>query len=306
MTNFFCFIFLGTLGWGISLSLIKILLPSLTPTEIVLYRTLIGAISLISIIFIWKIKIQKFRLLIIDGLIIGIFNMAIPLYLTSFAEKNISSALASIISGLTPLCTFLLGIFCFPTQDKFNYINILSILFGLLGIIIINYDFTLTNQSFIDIIALLLTCISYGIAANYLKYYAKTDNILLISAMAAVFTTFLMLIMKLFFENHSWNMPHSFLEIFSLLWLGVIGSGISLFLYFYLIQNSSAFLATMITYLITITGVIIAIVFLNETINNVSLIGCLCLIVSVLLINHFKQIFLYIKKMNPFTSTNSN
>src|SRR5580704_1400963 len=101
MANLFSFLFLGTLGWGISLYLMKILLVSLTPTEIVLYRMAIGATSLFILAKILKLKTDNIRGLILDGIIVGTFNMTLPFYLTTFAVRNVSSSLASVINGLT-------------------------------------------------------------------------------------------------------------------------------------------------------------------------------------------------------------
>ena len=56
-------------------------------------------------------------------------------------------------------------------------------------------------------------------------------------------------------------------QIMALLWLGMIGSGLCLYLYFYLIKNAGAVFASMVTYLMTITGVIAGVVLLRETLS---------------------------------------
>ena len=124
MLNLFYFLFLGTLGLGGSLYLIKILLISLTPTEIVLYRMLIGTISLLILTVILKLKICNYKFLLIDGLVLGIFNITLPYYLISFAEQTIPSALAAVMNGLTPVFTFLLGM-CFFSNQTFNIFKFL-------------------------------------------------------------------------------------------------------------------------------------------------------------------------------------
>ena len=109
MLNWICFLFLGTFGWGVSLYLIKILLFSLNPIEIVLYRMAIGSIFLILLTRLSQLKISNVNYLLRDGLIVGVFNITIPYYLTTYAEQSFPTSLAAIVNNLTPMFTFLLG-----------------------------------------------------------------------------------------------------------------------------------------------------------------------------------------------------
>ncbi len=301
MTNVFSFLFLGTLGWGISLYLMKILLVSLTPTEIVLYRMAIGAASLFILAKLLKLKTDNIRGLILDGIIVGTFNMTLPFYLTTFAVKNVSSSLASVINGLTPLCTLILGIMFFSSKQRLGVLNLLSIVFGFIGIIIINSDVSIYQGSAVELVALLATTLSYGITANYFKYYARTKDPILVSAVSALVSAMTMLLFKCATESsiNYWGMPQDIPQIIALLWLGVIGSGFCLYLYCSLIQNAGAVFASMITYLMTITGVIMGVVFLHETISSQVIIGCLFIFCSLILVNHaslFEKIFVSISK----------
>lgn len=301
MANVFSFLFLGTLGWGISLYLMKILLVSLTPTEIVLYRMAIGAASLFILAKILKLKTDNIRGLIMDGIIVGTFNMTLPFYLTTFAVRNVSSSLASVINGLTPLCTLILGVVFFSSKQKLGVLNLVSIVLGFIGIIIINSDVSIYQGSAVELIALLATTISYGITANYFKYYARTKDPILVSAVSAFVSAITMLVFKCATEppTSHWGMPQDMHQIIALLWLGVIGSGFCLYLYCSLIQNAGAVFASMITYLMTITGVIMGVVFLHETISPQVMIGCIFIFFSLILVNHtplFEKIFVSISR----------
>lgn len=301
MANVFSFLFLGTLGWGISLYLMKILLVSLTPTEIVLYRMAIGAVSLFILAKIFKLKTDNIRGLILDGIVVGTFNMTLPFYLTTFAVNTVSSSLASVINGLTPLCTLILGIMFFSSKQKLGILNLLSIVLGFIGIIIINSDVSIYQGSAVELMALLATTISYGISANYFKYYARTKDPILVSAVSALVSAITMLIFKWATESslNYWGMPQDIPQIIALLWLGVIGSGFCLYLYCALIQNAGAVFASMITYLMTITGVIMGVIFLHETISQQIMIGCTFIFFSLILVNHapwFEKLFVSISR----------
>lgn len=291
MTSWVAFVFLGTLGWGISLFLIKIMLVSLTPLDIVLYRMIIGACSLIVLIKYFRIRITNYIHLMKDGFIVGMFNMAIPFYLTSYAEKHIASVLAAIMNGLTPLFTCLLSISLFATQQPFNFFHLMSIVFGMVGILMMHIESVLNTGQMKDLFALLGVSVSYAIAANYIKTVANTKEPLLLAAVAAIFTVIIMLACKLVaHEMWQWNVPVNALQVSALLWLGVIGTGFSLYLYCFIIQKLGAVVASMITYLMVITGMLTGSLLMKESITSMMFIGSFCIVMSLVFAIHQDQI----------------
>lgn len=302
MVHYLNFLFLGTLGWGVSLYLIKILLPVLSPAEIVFYRMLIGAVTLCLLSKILYLKINNWRGLIIDGFILGLFNMSLPFYLTTYSEKSISTALSAVINGLTPLFTFMVAKILFQ-KNEFNRVNLISILLGFLGIILINVDYHLFQHgNFLGLCTLILASICYAISANYVQIRAKTENPLILSAVATLLSSMMLLLWRLIIDGaFRWHLPKEWPQWLALLWLGMFGSGICLFLYCLLINKKGSVIASMITYLMTITGVLVGIYFLQETFSTMSLIGCIFIVCSLLMINHGKLIFtlldrFYVKK----------
>lgn len=297
MLNLFLFLFLGTLGWGVSLCLIKILLVSLTPTEIVFYRVLIGSFSLFAILLLLRLKPHKLKDLFQDGLILGLFNMALPFYLTTLAEKTVSSALASVLNGLTPLCTFLLG-FCFYSErPTFRIFNCLSLVLGFLGVVLINFDTLRGGGQVFHILAMLGTCFSYGIAANYLKTHSHGKDPLWVSAFAASISSLIMLSFQL--KNGpliSWHYPRTGIQLAALIWLGLVGSGLSLYLYCLLIRRMGAVIASMTTYLMTVTGVFLGVVLLDERMSWIVILGCTFILLSLLMMNHTGSLERFFKR----------
>lgn len=287
MINVSLFLFLGTLGWGTSLYLVKILLGSLSTTDIVLYRALIGTISLFALAKFFRLKVENYKYLLLDGLVVGIFNMALPFYLTAEAEKTVSTSLAAVLNGLTPLFTFLLGYFWFASKQSFNFFNLLSVLLGLIGVGLVNYDAMQAQANFFGILAMVVTAFSYGLAANYVKVYSKTKEPVLIAAMATAVSLVCMFLIKLGSgEIATWGKPASLVELSSLIWLGIVSTGLCLYFYCLLIKRISAVKASMVTYLITFTGVAMGLIFLAEELSTLALSGCVCILVSLIAVNH--------------------
>ena len=287
MINLLCFIFLGTFGWGGSLFLIKILLVSLSPDEIVLYRMAIGALSLFLLAKLLKIKVNNPRALLFDGVVVGAFNMTIPCYLITHAELFVTSSLGSVINGLTPAMTFVIGVAFFRSGEKVSFINIISLLLGFVGILVVNSDVMLTQGAMWGVFALVGACIAYGVNANYFKYYARTKEPILVAAMASLVSALIMLVVGI--SSHSslhWNLPTTTGQLMAILWLGIIGTGLSLFVYCLLIKRVGAVFASMITYLMTVTGIVMGVLFLHESISFTQMLGSLLIIGSLVLYNH--------------------
>lgn len=296
MINWLYFIFIGTIGWGASLSIIKVLLNSLDPVEIVIYRMVIGAATLFLIAFFMRARERNLKGWLIDGIVVGTFNMSIPYYLTSFAETSMSSSITAVINALTPLFTVLLGMAAFSTTIKINKYQIISFVLGISGVILIESGLTIGTGTLSDVAAMLLTCACYAISANYFKYKARTKNPLLISALAALISAITMLMVKLGYQPGSiWHVPHGTLEMASLAWLGVIGSGVTLYLYCALIVRAGPVFVSMVTYLMTLTGFLIGVIYLHETLTIHALLGCALIILSLLLLNHSTQIARFIR-----------
>ena len=113
-----CVLFIGTIGWGISIHIMKLLIVILTPAEIVLYRMAIGTMTLFLLATIMESRVHNIKDLLIDGIVVGTFNMSIPVDFTTYAVQTVSSSLASIINGMTPLFTLLLGVFIFNCRQE--------------------------------------------------------------------------------------------------------------------------------------------------------------------------------------------
>jgi len=276
------FLFLGTFGWGISLSLIKFLLLTIDPLEIILYRMMIGSFTLVLILLFLRIPITNIKRGVLDGLVLGTFNIAIPYYLTTLAEREVPSSLVSILNALTPLFTLLIGVYCFPRKKTINYFIIISVFFGLIGSFLVQTEFYINGQSRLGFFYTISACLSYAVAANYMSVNQKNHPIVT-ATIAAFFSVILLLAYKLFFQQIThWSFPHSIFQNMALVWLGMIGSGISLYIYCYLLKQKGAVVASSITYLITATSVMVGILLLHEQFSIYSLIGLTLIFISLI------------------------
>jgi drug/metabolite transporter (DMT)-like permease len=71
----------------------------------------------------------------------------------------------------------------------------------------------------------------------------------------------------------------------SILWLGILGSGVAVIMLYYLIHEIGPTRASMVTYLFPVGGVILGVIFLNEELSWQLLVGAALIILSLIVAN---------------------
>ncbi len=99
--------------WGSSFLLMKIALGELDPFQISFYRIFIG------MIFINSLRIKKIKITSTDHFytaIVGMLWMSLPFYLFAESEKTITSSLAGLVNGSTPIFISMFAVIFFKQK----------------------------------------------------------------------------------------------------------------------------------------------------------------------------------------------
>ena len=101
-------LFFLSLVWGSSFILIKKALVSFSPDIVAGLRIFLSFLFFIPIVFIrWKkINWKLFKYY----LVIGLFGNGLPAYLFPLAETKISSSIAGVLNGLSPIFAVILAV----------------------------------------------------------------------------------------------------------------------------------------------------------------------------------------------------
>ena len=134
--NWISFIFLG-LVCGSTFMWIKLALREVNPTTLVFFRVLFAGIGL-SVYFLLNRRKLQLRWWWVYAFI-GLFNVALPFVLISWAETHISSGLASILNSTFPLFTMAIASI-FYKEDKLTLTRGLALMLGFLGVFILSYQ----------------------------------------------------------------------------------------------------------------------------------------------------------------------
>ncbi len=241
--------------WGTSFILIKKGLVGLTEFQLGSLRIVLTSIILFSIGFRSVKKIQKkhWKWIAISGFVSSFF----PPFLFAMAQQKIDSAVASILNSLTPLLTFVVGVFFFRILSTKR--QVAGVLIGLLGtllLIFVNSDVK-GSQQFQYSFLIVLASLGYAFNANIIKKHLSD-----ISALAVTTGSFLFIVIPglvvLYFSGFFQAISHSEAMQISagyVLILSLIGTAFAKVVFNKLIQISSPIFGSSVTYTMPIVAV---------------------------------------------------
>jgi drug/metabolite transporter (DMT)-like permease len=282
--HWIAFIALGII-WSSSFLWIKIGVQEVGPTSLVAFRMLFGVLSAAAVAFYQKDKWPRDWKTWGIYAILGPTSLAIPIFLISWGEQTIDSAVASILNATVPLFTLIIAHF-FLHDDKMNPQKIIGLLTGFAGIIILlSKDlFTSAHNSAIGQAAVILAALFYaGSAVLTRKVAAHVQGAVRGAAPLLTATIFMWAIVP--FTESPFKVPTLPITWVAALWLGVLGSGIAMILNYYLLHEIGPTRASMVTYIFPPGGVILGVIFLNEQLSWQLFAGAILIIASLVVVN---------------------
>ena len=260
--------------WGSSFLMMKYALEELDAYNISFYRILIGMLF-INILNFKKTNFpirKHFQLSLV-----GILWMSFPFYLFAKAEETITSSLAGLINGSTPIFISLIAVLIF--KNKILNKQIIYLLTGFIGIYFVSFGFSNVFEDFnLGAMLALLASVSYGFAANIVQSLIKEYGSLQTLKIALRYATVISFI--LLNVNSSLSVPTYEISLFPILMLGIGSSGIAFLSFYNLIDDVGAIAGSITVYIIPIFSMIFGYIFLNETTQLIQLIGIVTVIMS--------------------------
>ena len=275
------YILLTTLAliWASAFFNIKIATYSYGPTTIALLRVFFGAIPVILLCIFKKIKIEAFSKDWYWFATIGLINLVIPFFLIAYGVKTVQSNLAAILMSTTPLSSTILGHF-FIKKEKINFLKTIGVLIGFAGIVYLFSDNLLINENnFASALLILVgsTCYVIGGVLTLKISRKKNENV---TASILIWATIILIPITFIFEK-PWNLNPSIPSTISLIYLGVVSTGIAWLLRFRILKNNGLVFQSQVAYLIPIFGIILSYIFLREIITPKVLIALIAVIIGI-------------------------
>ena len=278
--SFFDYILLTILAliWASAFFNIKIATYSFGSITIAFLRVFFGALPVLLLCYFKNIRIEAFSKDWYWFALIGFINLVAPFFLIAYGVKSVQSNLAAILMSTTPLSSTILGHF-YTKNEKFNFIKTFGILIGFAGIIYLFSDNLLINENnFISALLILLgsTCYVIGGVLTLKISKKKNENV---TGSILIWAIIILLPLVIFLEK-PWNLNPSIESTISVIYLGVVSTGIAWLLRFKILTKNGLIFQSQVSYLIPIFGMILGYVFLKELITSKIIVSLLAVLVG--------------------------
>jgi drug/metabolite transporter (DMT)-like permease len=268
--------------WSSAFFNIKIATYSYGPVTIAFLRILFGAIPVVSLCLFKKIKIEAFSKDWHWFALIGMINLVIPFFLIAYGVQKVQSNLAAILMASTPLSATVLAHF-FTSNEKINYKKIFGVLLGFSGIVFLFSDNILINDNnFLSALIIFFASTFYVIGGLLTLKISNKKNENVTASILIWGTIFLIPITA--FTEKPWNLNPSIDSTISVIYLGVVATGLAWLLRFRILKTNGLVFQAQVAYLIPIFGIILGYIFLNELITPKVLISVVAVIIGIYLV----------------------
>lgn len=253
--------------WGASFLFIKNGLEFLTPIGVVFGRCALGAITLILIAWIRKIKLSKDVRIWGHLLVISLLLNVIPGFLYAFAETKVTSILAGIINAVTPLMTVLF-ILLIHREDKPKPMQLLGLAIGFVGVMIVMGIWNGLGSNPLGYVLCLFGAVTcYGISFPYSRRFVMPKKLEPTSMATMQLICATIVLLPGFLIDGIAKDEYKVVPVLSMLALGIFGSGIAYIWNFEIIAAAGAAIASSVTYITPVVAVIAGVLFLGESVT---------------------------------------
>ena len=272
--------------WASAFFNIKIATYSFGPVTIAFLRVFFGAIPILLLCYYKKIKIEAFSKDWHWFAMIGFINLVAPFFLISYGIKSVQSNLAAILMSTTPLSSTILGHF-YTRNEKFNLVKTFGILIGFSGIVFLFSDNLLIDENnFSSALLILLgsTCYVIGGVLTLKISKKKNENV----TGSILIWAIIILIPLVGFIEQPWNLEPRLDSTISVIYLGLVSTGIAWLLRFKILVNNGLIFQSQVSYLIPIFGTILSYIFLKELITIKVLVSLIAVVVGIYFVKKAK------------------
>ena len=270
--------------WGSSYLFIKLAVDDFGTFTLVALRLVVGAALLWVVIRIARQPLPRERRIYGHLLVMALINITIPFVLITWAEQSVESSLAAILTSPVPLFAIILSSLFLP-DEPMRVNGVVGLVVGFIGVVIItSRGLTGEAGSVTGEIALLGAAFSYACGAVYSRRNVRGLPPMIPAVFQVTFAALITGVLALLLEQ-PWTVQPDAEAIFSILWLGILGSGLAYLAVFRLFAHWGATRTTLVAYLIPVVGIALGYLVLQEPIDASIVLGTALVIAGIGLVN---------------------
>ncbi|MHB1166692.1 MAG: DMT family transporter [Candidatus Nanopelagicales bacterium] len=253
--------------WGGSFYFIKLGLVALSPAGVALSRLVLGLATMLVISVITRTRLPP-RWSWGPLFVAALLMTSVPWLLFAYGEQHVSSALAGVINGATPLMTLMAILIAFP-EEKPTRRRIAGLAVGFAGVLVVMGAWQgLGAGTWLGIAASTVAIACYGVSFPYVRRHlasgAPTRTIAPIALATGLMTMGTLQAAPMVALGGFAHRPIGLPTVLGMLALGCLGSGIAYVLNFRVIGLADATTASTVTYLTPLVAIIAGALLLDE------------------------------------------
>ena len=265
--------------WSSAFFNIKIATYSYGPVTIAFLRIIFGAIPVVGLCLFKKIKIEAFSKDWHWFALIGMVNLVIPFFLIAYGVQKVQSNLAAILMASTPLSATVLAHF-FTKNEKINFTKTFGVLLGFSGIVFLFSDNILINDNNFSSALIIFFASTFYVIGGLLTLKISNKKNENVTASILIWATIFLIPITAYTEK-PWNLNPSMESTISVIYLGIVATGIAWLLRFRILINNGLVFQAQVAYLIPIFGIILGYIFLKEVITPKVLVAVAAVIIGI-------------------------
>jgi drug/metabolite transporter (DMT)-like permease len=268
--------------WGSSFLFIKVLDDERWPALwVALGRISLGALTLVILVRRRRESLRFDPRLWVHLAVAGTFFIAAPFTLIAYGETKISSILAGLWNGTTPLWVLFVVMVAF-SEERPDRRRVLGLAIGFAGVVIVLGPWRALGQAqLIGQLACAGASACYGVGFPYTRRYlaSRPESCVALAAGQLICATLILALFAPFARAPTARLGLDGLG--SLLALGVLGSGVAYVLNYAVVRAAGATTASTVTYLIPIVSTVLGVVVLAEPLRWNQPVGAMVLFAGI-------------------------
>ncbi len=270
--------------WGSAFMLVEVVLEEVQPLTLVAGR-LTGAFIFLAAAF--AISGRPFPRDLASWrafAFLGVVNNVFPFILLTWGQDRIDSSQAAILVASMPLSTVLIAHFWI--NERLTTDRILGVLVGFGGVfLLVGGDLgDLTGAGTLGQLAVILGAVGYSTGTVFARRYLQDADIVTTAMGQTMIGTMIMIPLALAVDT-PFDLSISAKTALAWVAMGVFPSGVAYLIFFRLVRQVSATQASMVTYLIPITAILLGVLVLDESVASSSFAGLALIVAGIWVVN---------------------
>lgn len=259
--------------WGGSFFCARIAVAEMAPLVLVMFRVAIAALGL----QLWlMLRGPAFRLafpMAGSFIVLAVLNNIIPFSLIFLGQTELGAGLASVLNATTPFWTAILANM-FTADEKLSWTKTTGIMLGIAGTAVMIGPGILTGLGgpIWAKLALVGAAVSYGFAFIFARRFRGVPPPVVATGQLTA-STLIMIPLVLFLYGPDEIFSASFGVWAAVIVLAVLATSFAYILYFRIIASAGATNASLVTFIVPVSAIILGTLFLQERLESFELAG---------------------------------